>query len=92
MGIVVWSKLLSTLKGVASPALKELMLVSLMVGGTDVRLVTWGWASTARCFSFRARIDASSSKVPSSSFGCWRLFLLKARARLNIPVCPHEQK
>jgi len=31
----VWSKLLSTLKGIASPALKELVLVSLMVGGTD---------------------------------------------------------
>jgi hypothetical protein len=28
----------------------------------------------ARSCSFQARIDASGSKVPSSSFGCWRFF------------------
>jgi hypothetical protein len=45
----VWSKLLSTLNSIASPALKELVLVSHVFGGRTLALHAHTWGERPTC-------------------------------------------
>jgi hypothetical protein len=101
-GIVVWSKLLSTLNGIASQALKELMLVSTHGRGTGRSLLhrTRGRASNvcAPLYHTGARIMAVGSPGLHHPFplGCWRPFSFRGKNRkltfLFISMNKSEQK
>ena len=85
-GLSVWSKLLSTLNGIASPALG---VDACILFGRGERTLIPGppdRASKPRAVSFRCALGRRQFKVSSSPFGCWRPFIPDARTESYILV------